>query len=299
MGYAYDADRMKDLLERMIQKRISDRSRQWLDKQMQRWDQQKKWQYFNVTFTAIPRFVDKQPVDPDNSEKKAISDIRSGLHIDEWTLDRLIRTWWLLFVPTEDAVSYTGQLDNLFRAAEMNEQVALYGALPLLAYPDNLKLRAAEGIRTNIGLVFEAVALDNPYPAEYLDKPAWNQMVLKAFFMDKPTERIIGIDKRANKELAHILSDYAHERWSAGRKVNPLLWRPVGQFIDESIMPDIRRLFSVGDETEKKAAALACATSRFGTAEVILREYPSLSNQIADGSLTWEQVALEVNLKHA
>lgn len=298
MSYAYDVERMKSRLDQVIQKRLSDKAATWLEKQYQRWDDQQKIRLFNITFTAIPRFVDKMPIEADDAEISELDKIRRGISIYTWTLDRLVRTRWLLQLPVEDSATYIDRLESLFKAAEMNEQVALYGALPLLAYPEKLRLRTAEGIRTNIGLVFEAVALDNPYPAEYLEEPAWNQMVLKAFFMDKPTNRVIGIDRRANKELAHILSDYAHERWSAGRAVNPLLWRPVGKFIDDAILPDMEHLFSEGDENEQRAAALACATSRFEQASALLAMHPNLKSQISDGSLTWEQVAHEVNLKH-
>ena len=77
---------------------------------------------------------------------------------------------------------------------------------------------------------------NNPYPAENLNEAAWNQMVLKAFFTEKPIDQIIGLDERANERLARTLSDYAHERWAAHRSVNPLLWRCVAPFINEQML---------------------------------------------------------------
>jgi hypothetical protein len=73
---------------------------------------------------------------------------------------------------------------------------------------------------------------ENPYPSKHLDEPAWNQMVLKAFFTEKNVERITGLDERANERLASILVDYAQERQSAHRTVNPQLWRLVEKFVD-------------------------------------------------------------------
>lgn len=55
-------------------------------------------------------------------------------------------------------------------------------------------------------------------------------MVLKALFIGSRLAPIKGLDERANPELAQILREYAHERWSAGRPVNPELWRCVGPF---------------------------------------------------------------------
>src|SRR5699024_10958728 len=171
-------------------------------------------------------------------------------------------------------------IESLFRSAEMNEQVALYGSLPLLAYSEAFRKRTAEGLRTNIDRVFEAIALDNPYPSEYLEEAAWNQLVLKSFFMDIAINRIMGLDKRANQTLAHILSDYAHERWAAGRSVNPLLWRPVAPFIDENILPDIERLFESEKEAERKAAALASSQSTFQPTKELLKQNPILQTEV-------------------
>ena len=70
--------------------------------------------------------------------------------------------------------------------ATSSELVAFYRGLPL--YPDQPRyaLRAAEGMRTNMKGVFEAVAHRNPYPGEQFPEPAWNQMVLKALFVGSP-----------------------------------------------------------------------------------------------------------------
>src|SRR5690606_25892594 len=104
---------------------------------------------------------------------------------------------------------------------------------PLFAWPAQWISRCAEGIRSNMAPVLESIMYDNPFPAEQLDENSWNQMVLKAFFTDKNVNRIYGLDARANRSLALTLSDYAHERWAAGRSVNPLLWRLMSGYIDD------------------------------------------------------------------
>ena len=79
--------------------------------------------------------------------------------------------------------SFVRRLEQLCATADVDELVASYRGLPL--YPDGraTALRAAEGVRTNMKVVFEAVAHRNPYPAEQLPEDAWNQMVLKALFV--------------------------------------------------------------------------------------------------------------------
>ncbi len=291
MAYAYDMPAMRAALEGLIARLAGEKANGWLQQQARRREEEPGTAHFNMVFTAIPRFVPKTVVEPAPAEAEALQGIRKGFSPRGWTADRLARSWWLLHLDTTDSGAYLAQLESLFRSAEMNEQVALYGALPLLACGAELRPRAAEGIRTSMGPVFAAVAIDNPYPAEYLDEAAWNQMVLKAFFMDQPVDRIIGLDHRANATLARMLSDYAHERWAAGRAVNPLLWRPVGPFLDEKTLADMQRLFAAPDSSSREAAALACAASAYPAARELLDAHGDLAARIAGGALDWEQLA--------
>jgi hypothetical protein len=116
-------------------------------------------------------------------------------------------------------------------------------------------------------------------------------MVLKAFFTEKKVEEIVGLDERANPELANILSDYAHERWAAHRSVNPQLWRCVGKFMAEKNFTDIERLFKSEDKTENEAAALACSDSSYAPAKLLLNENEPLKQAIETGHLTWNTLA--------
>jgi hypothetical protein len=170
-----------------------------------------------------------------------LASVRPGFAIDYWTVDRLSRVWFLIHYNSADKDKYFQLIENLFSTAEMNEQVALYSALPVLPYPQLWVKRCIEGIRSNIGTVLEAIMYDNPYPAENLEEPAWNQMVLKAFFTEKRVNKLYGLDKRANEELARILTDYAMERHSAGRTVDATLWYLVGKFVDQARLDDMKQ----------------------------------------------------------
>jgi hypothetical protein len=133
---------------------------------------------------------------------------------------------------------------------------------------------------------------DNPYPAENLDQPSWNQMVLKAFFTDKQVHRIIGLDSRANSELAYILSDYAHERWAAHRSVNPQLWRLVAGFMDDRLIEDIKKVLAEGEIGEKKAAFLAIHQSGYEPAKALMKGYPDFRTHLENNTLTWSALAI-------
>ncbi|MBN8826978.1 MULTISPECIES: EboA domain-containing protein [unclassified Spirosoma] len=174
---------------------------------------------FYRVFTAMPRFVGKQPIEVPDDIAFSLERIRPGFTVAGWTLDRLARVWWLLQLPADDQTTYMKTITELFKAGELNELVALYSALPVLAYPEDWQFQATEGVRNNIGDVQSAIMLNNPYPADYLDELAWNQLVMKAFFTGKDITQITGLQERKNARLTHILTDYAAERRAAGRSL--------------------------------------------------------------------------------
>jgi hypothetical protein len=178
---------------------------------------------FYRVFTALPRFVGKQPVDVPADITFALERVRPGFTVLGWTLDRLARVWWLLQFPVDGESVYVKTIGQLFKAGELNELVALYSALPVLAFPEAWRFQATEGIRNNIADVQSAIMLHNPYPADYFDEAAWNQMILKAFFTDKDVTQIIKLYERKNARLAHTLADYVAERRAAGRSLPPAI----------------------------------------------------------------------------
>jgi hypothetical protein len=169
----------------------------------------------------------------------------------------------------------------------MNELAALYSSLFFFTYPEEWQGRCAEGIRSNIGIVLEAIMYNNPYPFKHLNDLAWNQLVMKAFFTEKNVNRIIGLDQRANKELAWILIDYADERWAAHRSVHPHLWRLVAKFIDGSNFKNLEKAFASRDTREKEAAALACFQSDYAPAKQLVDSDPELKKAIIENKINW------------
>jgi hypothetical protein len=245
----------------------------------------------NTSFVLLPRKTGKAIINISKEQAEQLNSIIPGFSVDGWSIDRLGRAFLLLSLDATVKDEYFHKIENLFLAAEMGELVALYSALPLLAYPEIWVKRCSEGVRSNIGNVMEAVMYHNPYPAQNLDQNAWNQMVLRAFFTGKEVGKIIGIDSRANKELAYIISDYIHERWAAKREVNPDLWRLVGKFIDEKLFEDIKRLFEEGNLVDRKAGALAISQSDYQPAKALLTKYHELVTAIENKNLNWDNLS--------
>lgn len=290
-AFSYDAQAVKKIVADIIQRHISADSWTWL--------QEKKAaapgsQPFNTAFAAMPRKTGKSIIRLSDDETKRLQQFRSGFTINNWSVDRLARVWLLLQIDPSDEEKYVQSIEQLFLSAEMNELVALYSALPLLAHPHRWRQRCADGIRSNIGDVLQAIICNNPYPAEQLDEKAWNQLVLKAFFTEKPVNEIYQLDERANQELANTISDFAHERWAAGRNIHPLAWRFVAPFINQSIFPDIQKIAGSGNAVERNAAALACYYSQYDPAKKLLDKMPELKEEIKQGKLTWATVASKI-----
>ena len=259
----------------------------WLEEKSIHLQKENCFTQLNLAFALVPRKTGRQLIKITDSEKKILEGVHKGFNINDWTIDRLCRLWLLMQADASDKNAYLAGIENLFNAAEMNEVAALYSSLFFLEYPDEWKARCAEGIRSNIGIVLEAIMYNNPYPFYYLSDLAWNQLVMKAFFTDKDVNRIIGVDERANKELAWILVDYANERLAAHRTVNPQLWRLVANFIDESNFKNIENAFKSIDIRERQAAALACNQSNYLPAKNLLDSEAELKSAILENKLNW------------
>jgi hypothetical protein len=142
--------------------------------------------------------------------------------------------------------------------------------------------------------VFEAVAHRNPFPKEQFAENRWNHMVLKALFVGSTLHPIQGLDERANPPLARMLSDYAHERWAAGRPVSPELWRCVGPHADAEALADLQRVLATGSTVERQAAALALHACPDAKAKELLAAAPDLAAAIEDGRLSWQSLSQQL-----
>jgi hypothetical protein len=225
-----------------------------------------------LAFVAVPRYIDKKSVALDEGTKDLfLKD--AGFSPDGWSLPKLARLYILMHFKPGDEKKYVRTLTTLFETAELNELATLHASLSLLYYPESWLYFAKEGVRSNMGVVFDSIAFNNPYPSKHFDEPAWNQMVLKTIFSGKSIHNIYGLEKRANRELAYMISDFAHERWAAGRPISPQVWELVGPFIDEHLLPDMETLFNSGNSQERYAAIMACQQSNYAPAKELLKKF--------------------------
>ncbi|MFZ6640111.1 EboA domain-containing protein [Undibacterium sp. TC4M20W] len=201
------------------------------------------------------RKLGKQDLNLTVEELAAAHALRPGFDPSAWSVDIAARVAFLLASYAGDEAQFARQLDSIADSAEINELIALYSGFPLYPAAVAIEHRAREAIRSSMRPIFEAMAHRNPYPMLSFDEAAWNQMVVKCFFLDSPLWPIQGLEQRNNPALAAILIDLAHERWAAGRAISPELWRCVTPQLALLGEPELLRTLEQGSMAEKLAIA--------------------------------------------
>jgi hypothetical protein len=175
---------------------------------------------FLAELAGAPRWLAKAPLVLAADERDALRKAGVTWPIEGWPLDQLGRAAMLSVASTRLAPSELERLlGDIHRQGETRERQALLRALPFMVLPERFVALAIDACRTNELPVFEAIACENPYPAEHFPDLNFNQMVLKALFLGVALDRILGLDQRRTPELARMAQGYASERRAAGRSV--------------------------------------------------------------------------------
>ena len=183
--------------------------------------------------------------------------MRPGLDLSDWSIDQLARVALMAASHRGDDAAFASRFDSFCTTAEINELIALCRGLPIYPPAALIEPRAREAVRSGMKPVFEAVAHRNPYPRETFAEDAWNQMVVKAFFIGSTLWPIQGLDQRANPRLARMLVGLAQERWAAQRPVSGEVWRCVAPHADDEGVAALVRGWNTGTDKEKLGVALA------------------------------------------
>ncbi len=214
----------------------------------------------NLAISLVPRKLGKADLDLRPEDPALAAAARPGWDPQGWSVDQAGRLILLLALGESGPV-FARRLQSLFAMADLGEAMAILRGLPLFPDPELHLALARNGGRSGMRPIFEALAHRSPYPAEMFDQEGWNQLVLKALFIETTLAPIQGLDRRANPLLMRMLCEYAHERWAAGRTVSPELWRCVGPWADAAARADLDRVMRDGDPTERAAAGAALAAA--------------------------------------
>jgi hypothetical protein len=245
--------------------------------------------------TAIglaPRHLGKADLSltPDDMARAAA--LRKAFDPGDWSVDQAARIVFVVASYRGDDAAFATWFDRFCATAGLNELIALCRGLPIYPAAALLEARAREAIRSGMKPVFEAVAHRNPFPVEYFSEDAWNQMVVKAFFIGSQLWPIQELDGRGNARLARMLVDLAQERWAAGRPVSGEVWRCVAPHADAEGIAALLRAFEQGNDKERLAVALALRLAPPDRADDVFRPHPNLRRQAEEiqARLALEQI---------
>ena len=271
--------RLSELIKEYCLNELQDeKTKSWLDQKLH---SIKTDQDFFISFALINKKIPRDHLQLSPAQIQTIHLKYPEFNIENWTLDQLCRFSLLMYYPLLSVESLT----KLISVADTREQISIFKSIPYLENASHFAPIVVNGIRTNIVDVFDAITLKNPYPASYFSQDEWNQMILKAVFMERPIYQIKDIDQRKNEKLAHILFDYARERWAASRRVTPELWRMISGYITEKLFVEMIKKMAEGNAQDQKAMLKLIQESNLDAAQQWLN---SQSTQIEP--ISWNQI---------
>ncbi|MGB7305653.1 MAG: EboA domain-containing protein [Burkholderiaceae bacterium] len=279
------------LLLEMLYKQLGETERAWLAQQQTGLAADPSDANLHIALGMVPRKLGKADLNVTQADASAATAAIPGWDLTGWSVPDAARAVLLASLP-DDGKAFAARFKSLCQTADVAESVGLFRSLPLAPSPGLLQDVVADGLRTNMKAVFEAIAHRNPYPREHFDEHRWNHMVLKALFIGSRLAPIQGLDERANPDLSRIMRDFAHERWAADRPVPVEIWRCVGPFaVDDDALADLKRVLASPDDRERMAGTLALAACGSDKAIKILQTVPDIAAQVQSGDLTWDSPA--------
>lgn len=268
------------LLRDMLDARLMHRPRQFLDSAVSEIAAGTEPRRFASLISLASRHTRRQlALAPSPAECAAAAAVLPGWNPERWNLLETLRALLIASYPDPESETFVEAFDHCFRYADEGELCAFYRSLPLMPAGHRFAWRAGEGCRSNMRSVFEAVACDSPYPVTCFDDTAWNQLLIKAVFIEAPLWRVYGLDSRPSADLARMALDLADERRSAGRPVPPQLWLCLGPFVDERALRALEWELDHGDVAGRRASILALA--RAGALEEYERRPGSIPEELA------------------
>ena len=214
-----------ELLSAWLRTRLPTDAFAWFDNELRGLQTQPEQARWFKALGMAPRKLGKADLQPSQVELQAAQTLRQGLDPTEWSVDQTARIAFTLAFYQGDEAGFVQQVAMLIDTSEINELLAIFRGFALFPHPEALEPKAREAIRSTMRPVYEALSHRHPYPFEFFDEAAWNQMIVKAFFLDSSIWQIQGVDERYNADLSEILISLVQERWAAGRFIAPEIWR--------------------------------------------------------------------------
>jgi hypothetical protein len=214
-----------EVLLQWLRRRLKPEASQWLEAETGRQSDTPDERRFGIALGLAGRRIGRDDLSLSAADLAAAQELRRGWRPDTWRTDEAARVALILATCTSDEESFAARVEGLCLTGELSEHVACLKGFAVFPTPVRLLRRAREATRSSMQPPFEAIACHNPYPADYFDDPAFNQMVVKCVFCGVPIETVVGLDERRNGELLRMMRDLVSERHAAGRPLPDLVHR--------------------------------------------------------------------------
>lgn len=138
-----------------------------------------------------------------------------------WATDELARLAILIAACERWPSEAPDLVAEIYRTGDLREKLAVVRALAELPDGGRFAPIAELAVRADAFAVFQAIALENAFPARHLGELSFNQMILKAAMNGLPLARVVELERRRTPELARMARAFESERRAAGRPVPP------------------------------------------------------------------------------
>jgi len=175
----------------------------------------------------VSRQMGRRPLIAGFSERDAaeLDGVCGPMKIGHWRTDESIKTLVLASL-AEGSEHPFKTLFSIYDQGDSDIRVAALRAVNFVTDDDvasGLELIHDAG-RTYLDELMGAAWCNNPFTAQHLNGTEYRKAVLKALFCNLPIDGFIGLNDRANEEMANSLHDFADEREAAGREVPDSVW---------------------------------------------------------------------------
>jgi len=198
-----------------------------------------------------------------------------SLKVGAWRLDEAVKVWLLSELATE-VPDPNRLLFEVYAKGDTEAKVACLRALNFTSGSVEAGLELVHDAgRTYLNELMEAGWRDSPFSARHLSAEEYRKAVLKALFCQVDIEGFIGLEERADEELARSLCAYANEREAAGREVPSALWPVAARFPSPGLVARLIGRLEHPSAVERGIAARALLAARD------LRAHPFIQDRLS------------------
>ncbi len=202
-----------------------------------------------------------------SNEQLVIKVNETLMPFNHWSYAEAGRNLLILKVATLSDVNVEGLVKQYISQADEWEITAIIRLLFALESGEPLKYFALDVGRTNNKQLFSALLEYNPFPQAFYTDHEFNQLVLKALFLELPISTISGLKQRANQELSQMCEDYIRERLAADRSIPVEVWLALAPYTSD-----------YGEELMFKYLSNGDSEHRYNVIAALLQQSP-LSNK--------------------